>query len=81
MSPTSKAQQKAVNKYIKGNYDRLNVTVPKGQKSTIEAAATAAGESVNQYTQKALLARMGLEEWPELPDQEDQPEEEGTQDE
>ena len=76
MSPASKAQQKAVNKYIKGNYDRLNVTVPKGQKATIEAAADAAGESVNMYTQKALLARMGLKDWPELPDQQDdQPEE------
>ena len=72
MSPTSKAQQKAVNKYIKGNYDRLNVTVPKGQKATIEAAAEAAGESVNMYTQKALLTRMGLDNWPELPDQPDE---------
>ena len=64
--PVSKAQQRAVNKYIKGNYDRLNITIPKGQKATVEAAAQEAGESVNQYTQKALLARMGLESWPEL---------------
>ena len=64
--PTSKAQQRAVNKYIKGNYDRLNITIPKGQKATIEAAAKEVGESVNQYTQKALMARMGLESWPEL---------------
>lgn len=65
MAQVSKAQQKAVNKYIKGNYDRLNITVPKGRKAAIEAAASSAGESVNQYTQKALLARMGLTEWPE----------------
>ena len=63
--PISKAQQRAVNKYIKGNYDRLNIVVPKGQKATVEAAAKEAGESVNQYTQKALLARMGLKSWPE----------------
>lgn len=69
MSPASKAQQKAVNKYIRGNYDRLNVTVPKGQKATIEAAASAAGESVNMYTQKALMARMGIKDWPALPDE------------
>ena len=63
---TTKAQQKAVNKYIKGNYDRLNITIPKGQKQTVEAAANAAGESINQYTQRALLGRMGLSEWPEV---------------
>ena len=62
---TTKAQQRAVNKYIKNNYDRLNITLPAGQKTTVEAAAAAAGESVNQYTQKALLARMGLETWPD----------------
>lgn len=69
MAPASKAQQRAVNKYIKGNYDRLNITIPKGQKATVEAAAAEVGESVNQYTQTALLARMGLTEWPEKPEQ------------
>ena len=50
--------------YNEKAYDRLAITVPKGQKNTVEAAANAAGESVNQYTQRALLARMGLETWP-----------------
>lgn len=67
---TTKAQQKAVNKYIKSNYDRLNITLPKGQKATVEAAAQSAGESVNQFTQKALLARMGLQEWPTVEEKE-----------
>lgn len=31
MSPTSKAQQKAVNKYMKSNYDRVNLVMPKGK--------------------------------------------------
>ena len=30
-SKISKAQQKAVNKYISNNYDRINLTVPKGK--------------------------------------------------
>lgn len=60
----TEASKRATIKYIKGNYDRVEIKVPKGQKATIEAAAAAAGESVNQYTQKAILARMGLEEWP-----------------
>lgn len=50
--------------YNEKAYDRLAITVPKGQKAVIEAAATSAGESVNLYTQKALLQRMGLDEWP-----------------
>ena len=38
-SKISKAQQKAVNKYVKNNYDRINVTFPKGQKELIKAHA------------------------------------------
>lgn len=63
--PVSKAQQKSVNKYIKNNYDSLRIVVSKGQKATVKAAADEAGESINQYTQGALLARMGLSEWPQ----------------
>jgi hypothetical protein len=68
--PVSKAQQKSVNKYIKNNYDSLRIVVPKGQKATVKAAADEAGESINQYTQGALLARMGLSEWPHGPAEE-----------
>lgn len=50
--------------YNEKAYDRLAITIPKGQKATVEAAAKEAGESINQYTQKALLSRMGLSEWP-----------------
>lgn len=64
------------NRYAAKAYDRLSLIVPKGQKATIEAAADTAGESVNMYTQKALLTRMGLDEWPELPDQQADPPEE-----
>ena len=35
MSPASKAQQKAVNKYMKNNYDRINLVMPKGKKEVI----------------------------------------------
>jgi len=58
-------KKKASNrKWDANNLDRMSFTVPKGQKATVEAAAKEAGESINQYTQKALLARMGLSEWP-----------------
>lgn len=54
------------NRYISKNYDRINLTVPKGQKATIEAAAKAEGLSVNGYIHGALLARLGLAEWPNV---------------
>lgn len=57
----SKAQQKAVNKYVKNNYDRINVTFPKGQKEFITQLATAAGESVNGYIKKAVEERIQRE--------------------
>ena len=62
---TTKAQQKAVHKYVRENYDRIGITIPKGQKATVQAAAEQEGESINSYTNKALLARMGIVEWPE----------------
>lgn len=56
--PVPKANQKAVNKYVKANYDRINVTMPKGKKETIQAAAAAAGESVNAYINGAIDNQM-----------------------
>lgn len=52
--PASKAQQKAVNKYMAANYDRINLTVPKGKKDTIQAHAAARGESVNGFINRAI---------------------------
>ena len=52
-------------RYNEKAYDRLAITIPKGQKATVQAAAEREGESINGYTNKALLARMGLTAWPE----------------
>lgn len=52
--PVSKANQRAVNKYVKNNYDRINVTFPKGQKDVIKAYAEAAGLSTNAYIIQAV---------------------------
>lgn len=62
----TEARKQSNRKWDAENLDRMSYTVPKGQKATIQAAAKKAGESVNEYTQGALLARMGLEKWPEL---------------
>ena len=53
--PASKAQQRATNKYISKAYDRINLTVPKGQKEIIQAHAEAQGESVNGFIGRAIL--------------------------
>jgi len=53
-SKISKAQQDAVNKYIKGNYDRVNLTVPKGDKDIIKAHALSKGESLNAFIYRAI---------------------------
>lgn len=50
----SKAQQASVNKYVKANYDRVNVTMPKGKKEVIKAHVEARGESVNAFIGRAI---------------------------
>ena len=55
--PASKAQQKAVNKYVKANYDLYQIKMPKGKKDDIKTVAAAAGESMNQYIINAIDQR------------------------
>ena len=50
----SKAQQRAVQKYVKANYDRLDLTMPKGRKEELKAHAAAQGESVNAFINRAI---------------------------
>lgn len=62
--PASKAQQKATNKWISKAYDRINLTVPKGEKEIVQAHAAARGESVNGFIGRAIketIARDGTE--------------------
>ena len=52
----SKAQQRAVHKYVKGNYDRMELTVPKGRKAELKALAESRGQSVNAFVNEAIDA-------------------------
>ena len=74
--PTTKAAQKAVNKYMKANYDRINLTVPKGRQADIKAIAESRGESVNGYINALIRADMGLtdDEWKKTENNETPPE-------
>ena len=54
MAKVSKAQQACVNRYIDKAYDRINLTVPKGDKDKIKAHADSLGESVNGYINRLI---------------------------
>ncbi len=56
--PVSKAQQRAVTKYMKENYDEIKVRTAKGQKETIQAHAEDRGESVNGFINRAISETM-----------------------
>lgn len=58
MAPASKAQQRAVSKYMKENYDEIKVRVEKGQKEIIKAHAESQGKSVNGFINEAIEEKM-----------------------
>lgn len=57
----SKAQQKAVAKYMKENYEEIKVRVPKGRKDVIKSHAEAHGESLNSFINRAITETMERE--------------------
>ena len=52
-------------RYNEKAYDRLAITIPKGQKQAVEAHAQGKGQSVNGYVNGLIRADMGLteDEW------------------
>ena len=50
----SKAQQRAVNKYVKNNYDEIKLRMPKGKKDAVQDHAAQNGESVNAFINRAI---------------------------
>lgn len=56
--PASKAHIKATNKWMAKAYDRVNLTMPKGRKDTVQAHAAARGESVNGFINRAISETM-----------------------
>lgn len=53
------------NAYIAKSYDRVNLTLPKGQKDVIRAHAESRGESVNAFIQRAIAETMARDSKPE----------------
>ena len=59
----SKANQRAVAKYMKANYDDIKVRVPKGQRERIKAHADRYDNgSVNAFIQRAIAEAMARDE-------------------
>ena len=59
MAYKDKAQAvKVQNEWISKTYDRINLTVPKGDKDKIALAARAVGQSVNAYINQAITERI-----------------------
>ena len=59
----SKANQKAVAKYMKANYDDIKVRVPKGEREIIKAHAEKHDKgSVNSFIQRAIKETMQRDE-------------------
>ena len=44
-------------KWLKENYARVSLAIPKGEKELIREASEAAGETMNGYIMKAVRAR------------------------
>ena len=53
-----KVKTKKQNEFISKAYDRINLTMPKGKKEQLKAAADSAGESTNTYINNAIEARL-----------------------
>ena len=54
-----KPATRAQNKYITKKYDRINLTVPKGDKEVIQQYAESRGESVTGYINRLIKEDMG----------------------
>lgn len=67
----TEAGKRATMKYVKENYDRLNIKVPKGRRATVEAVAKSQGESINGLVNRFFREAAGLSEseWKASPEE------------
>lgn len=53
-----KASTRAKNKWQKNNVDRVNLTMPKGEKDVVRSHAELRGESLNGFINRAIEETM-----------------------
>lgn len=58
----TKAAMKATDKYVKANYARLNIKIPKHQREAVEAFAAERGESINSMVNRLIRCAMGIDQ-------------------
>lgn len=54
----SKKQQACVNRYMSNHYDRIALTVTKGNRDALRVISENVGESVNAFVNKAIEQRI-----------------------
>lgn len=52
------AQKRATTKYTRENYDKILVTIPKGERDGIKRAAESAGMSMNAFIVAAIKEKI-----------------------
>lgn len=65
MAKTTAAQQRAVHKYVKNNYDRLELSVPKGEKKKFSRPQNRRGKASTPMSMRrssAAWSRSGLQQ-------------------
>ena len=50
----TEAQKRATMRYMKNNYDRIELKVAKGKKADLQDHATSMGESLNGFVNRAI---------------------------
>lgn len=60
----TEARKEGNRRWDAANLDRVSIAMPKGKKDEIKAAASAVGESMNQYIITAVDERMERERGP-----------------
>ena len=60
---TYESQRKAVNKYIRENYDRITIRLPKGEREKLQSGAKELGyESFNQFCIDSMREKIKSED-------------------
>lgn len=54
----SAARIAANNKWVRANYERISVTVPKGMKKEIQEKAASMGKTLNRFSRDAICEAM-----------------------
>lgn len=61
---TTKAQQRAVDEYVRENYDRISIGISKCRTAEIKAHAEARGECISSFVRRAINETMERDKAP-----------------